>query len=422
VRLPSAGIARAIEQPAELQEGRWLTRGVGSVGLASFLSDSGHEMTTSVLPSFVTHTLGGSAGALGLIEGVSDGLAGIAKLAGGSAANDEARRRNLAAGGYIVTGIATAAIGAAAAVWQAGILRAAAWAARGARGPAKNALLASLAPPEAYGRAFGYERTMDHLGAVAGPLLAAALVATIGIRHTIYLSVIPGMLAALAIVVAAREAAGRGEAIRRRVHLELGALREAGIVRALAPVTLFELGNCATTLLILRATGLLHPGRSTADAAAVAVLLFAAHNLVGSALSYPAGRAVDQRGPRAVFGVGVVLFGLAYAGFALSGHGWPLLLVFFAVAGAGMGLTDTAESALVARLLPDELRGSGFGLLGGVQSLGDFVSSAAVGLVWTVVSPSAAFILAAGWMALSVVATAAVSPQRRDRFSDPKTG
>jgi len=97
--------------------------------------------------------------------------------------------------------------------------------ARGARGPAKNALLASLAPPEAYGRAFGYERTMDHLGAVAGPLLAAGLVATIGIRHTIYLPVVPGLLAALAIVVAARETAGRSEAIRRRVHLEIGALR-----------------------------------------------------------------------------------------------------------------------------------------------------------------------------------------------------
>ena len=76
MRVPSAGIARAIEQPVEeAQAGRWLTRGVGSVGLASFLSDSGHEMATSVLPSFVTHTLGGSAGALGLIEGVSDGLA-----------------------------------------------------------------------------------------------------------------------------------------------------------------------------------------------------------------------------------------------------------------------------------------------------------------------------------------------------------
>jgi MFS family permease len=379
-------------------------------------------MATSVLPSFITHTLGGSAGALGLIEGVSDGLAGIAKLAGGSAANDETRRRKLAAGGYVVTGIATAAIGAATAVWQAGVLRAAAWVARGARGPAKNALLASLAPPEAYGRAFGYERTMDHLGAVVGPLLAAGLVATIGIRHTIYLSVIPGVLAALAIVVAAREAAGRGTGIRRRVRLEVGALREAGIVRALAPVTLFELGNCATTLLILRATDLLHPGRRIADAAALAVLLFAAHNLVGSALSYPAGHTVDRRGPRAVFAAGVVLFGLAYGGLALPAPGWPLLLLFFALAGAGMGLTDTAESALVARLLPDELRGSGFGFLGGVQSLGDFVSSAAVGLVWTVVSPSAAFILAAGWMVLSVAATWAVSPRPGERFSDPKTG
>jgi MFS family permease len=139
-------------------------------------------------------------------------------------------------------------------------------------------------------------------------------------------------------------------------------------------------------------------------------------------VSYPAGHAADRRGPRAVFGAGVVLFSLAYGGFALSASGWPLLLLFFALAGAGMGLTDTAESALVARLLPDELRGSGFGLLGGVQSLGDFVSSAAVGLVWTLVSPSAAFILAAVWMALSVAATWAVAPRPGDRFSDSETG
>jgi MFS family permease len=375
-------------------------------------------MVTAVLPSFITHTLGGSAGALGLIEGVSDGLAGAAKLAGGSAANDETRRRNLAAGGYVVTGLATAAIGAATAVWQAAILRAVAWIARGARGPAKNALLASLAPPEAYGRAFGYERTMDHAGAVAGPLLAAGFVATIGIRPTIYLSAVPGALAAIAILAAAREARGRGPAIRRRVHLELGAMREAGMVRALAPVTLFELGNCATTLLILRATSLLHAGRSVTDAAAVAVLLFAAHNLVGSALSYPAGHVVDRRGPRLVFGAGALLFGLAYLGFALHVQAWPVLLVFFGLAGAGLGLTDTAESALVARLLPDELRGSGFGLLGGVQSLGDFVSSAAVGLVWTLISPGAAFVVAAVWMVLSVVTTAIVTP----RFPDSAAG
>jgi MFS family permease len=142
----------------------------------------------------------------------------------------------------------------------------------------------------------------------------------------------------------------------------------------------------------------------------VAVLLFAAHNLVASALSYPAGRVVDRRGARPVFACALVLFTLAYGGFALSLHGWALLLVVFALAGGGMGLADTAESALVARLLPDELRGSGFGLLGGVQSLGDFVSSAAVGAVWTVVSPTAAFTLAAAWMLLSLAATAVVRP------------
>ena len=402
--------AEAFDRSAEP---RWLTRGVGSIGLASFFSDAGHEIATAVLPSFVTHTLRGSAGALGLIEGVSDGLAGIAKLLGGWAANDEGRRRSLAAGGYLVTGIATGAIGLAGAVWQAGVLRALAWSARGARGPARSALLASLAPPEAYGRAFGYERAMDQRGAVVGALAAAGRVPAFGIRQTIYVSVLPGVLAAFAIIFAAREARSRGTEVRRRVRFELAALRETGILRALAPVTLFELGNCATTLLILRATGLLHPGRSLSSAAAVAVLLYAGHNLVGSALAFPAGHFVDRRGPRPVFAAAVVLFALAYAGFSLSTRSWPLLLLFFALAGAGMGLADTAESSLTARLLPDQLRGSGFGLLGAVQSLGDFVSSAAVGLVWALVSPAAAFGLAAAWMLLSLAATAVISPRPR---------
>jgi MFS family permease len=397
----------------ETEQRGWLNRGVGSIGLASFFSDAGYEITTSVLPSFVTHTLRGSAGALGLMEGISDALAGLAKLAGGAAANDERRRGKLAAGGYVATALATGAIGLAAAVWQAGVLRAAAWTARGARGPARNALLASLAPPEYYGRAFGFERTMDHAGAVVGPLIGAALVATIGIRDTLYLAVIPGLFAAVAIVVAAREAAGGGEQVRRRLHLELGALREAGIVRALAPVTLFELGNCATTLLILRASTLLHHGRSAAGAAAVAVLLYAAHNLVASSTALPAGHAIDRRGARPIFAIGLVAFGLAYAGFAWPTHAWAVLLAFFVLAGVGVGFAETAESALVARLLPDELRGSGFGLLGGVESLGDFVSSAAVGVIWTAVSPTAAFAVAAAWMALSLCATLLIRPARR---------
>ena len=236
---------------------------------------------------------------------------------------------------------------------------------------------------------------------------------TVGIRPTLYIAVVPGLFAAVAIVFAAREAAGRAEPVRRRMRLEVGALREAGIARALAPVTFFELGNCAVTLLILRASTLLHPGRTTSAAAAVAVLLYAGHNAVASASALPAGHVIDRRGPRAVFALGLVAFGLAYLGFAWSTHPWPFLLLFFVLAGAGVGLAETAESALVARLLPDALRGSGFGLLGAVQSLGDFVSSAAVGLVWTIVSPRAAFLVAAAWMLLSLLATGLIRPEQR---------
>ena len=391
--------------PTESQPTRWLTRGVGSVGLASFFSDSGHEMATSVLPTFVTVTLRSSAGALGLIEGISDALTGVAKLLGGPLANDESRRLRMASGGYLVTAAATGAIGLSAAVWQVGLARAGAWFARGIRSPARDAMLASLAPREAYGRAFGLERAGDNLGAVFGPLLAAGLVAWLGVRHTLYLSAVPGAFAAIAITVAAAEARRRHtrEVEKRRVRLELRALRDVGIAKPLLPIAAFELGNVATTLLILRATTLLHHGdRSIAAATSLAVLIYAGHNLFGSFVAYGGGHWLDRSGPRIVFASGATLYVGAYALFALPFHGWPLLVVAFLLAGSAIGLAETAESALVATLVPDRLRGSGFGLLGGVQSIGDFASSAAVGLLWTTVSASAAFAYAAGWMLVSL--------------------
>jgi MFS family permease len=405
------------------ENGRWLTPGVGGVGAASFFSDTGHEITTAVLPSFLTATLHASAGALGLIEGVSDALTGVTKLAGGPLANDPRRRGRLASGGYLGTAVATGAIGLAATVWQAGALRALAWTSRGLRTPARDSLLASLAPRRALGRAFGLERAGDNLGAVAGPLLAAALVAWLGIRPAMYLAAIPGLFAAVAITLAAREARGRGAAgvagrgagaTARRARLELAGLRRAGLLRPLLPVAAFELGNVATTLLILRATQLLHSGgRSLAAATSLAILVYAAHNAVAAALAVAGGHWIDRAGPGVVLATGASSYLLAYAGFALGWHAWPALLAVFALAGSGIGLAETAEGALVARQLPDHLRGSGFGLLGGVQSVGDFASSTAVGLLYATVSPAAGFSYAAAWMALSAVA--AVTTMRRHR-------
>lgn len=381
--------------------GGWLSAGVVSVGLTSFLSDSGHEIATAVLPSFLTSTLHASAGALGLIEGISDALTGITKLIGGPLANDDQTRRRLATGGYLGTAVATAAIGLSVAVWQAGLLRALAWVSRGLRTPARDTLLASLAPERAYGRAFGLERAGDNLGAVAGPLLAAGLVAWLGIRPAIYFAVIPGILAAIAITFAAREARRRRVSPRQRFQFQLRALRDSGLLRRLLPIAMFELGNVATTLLILRSTQLLNYGsRSLPAAASLAILLYAGHNACGAIVAYLGGHWIDRAGPRVVFGTGAFLYLLAYGGFSIGWHDWPPLLAAFVLAGSGIGLAETAESALVAQLLPDRLRGSGFGVLGGVQSAGDFASSAIVGLLYAVVSPAVGFSYAAGWMVL----------------------
>jgi MFS family permease len=386
----------------------WVSAEVASIGAASFFSDAGHEIATAVLPSFLTGVLRGSAATLGLIEGLSDALLGIAKLLGGPLANQPARRVRLARGGYLLTAVFTAAIGLATTVWQAGVLRAAAWVARGARAPARDAMLAGLAPPDAYGRAFGVERAGDNLGAVVGPLLASMLVATVGIRTSFFFALVPGALAALSISVAAARAQRMTTAVqvRERARLELGSLRGAGLFRPLLPVALFELGNITTTLLILRATQLLeHGGRSATAAASLAILLYAGHNLSASIVALVGGAWIDRWGPRPVFAAGAGAYVLAYGGFAFPIHHRLLLAGCFCLAGAGIGLAETAESTLVAQLLPDRLRGSGFGLLGGLQSAGDFLSSAIVGLLYVAVAPTVGFAYAAVWMVLAVAAT-----------------
>ncbi|HTW08348.1 MAG TPA: MFS transporter, partial [Acidimicrobiales bacterium] len=384
----------------------WRTPGVVSVGAASFFSDSGHEVATALLPSFVVSVLHSTAGALGVIEGVSDALMGVAKLIGGPLANDPGRRRRLATSGYLGTAVATSAIGLAGGIWQVGLLRATAWMARGVRSPARDSLLSGLASPTAYGKSFGVERAGDNLGAVAGPLLAAWLVGWIGIRPAIWCAAIPGALAAIAITVAAHEARSVPPSERARFGLNLRELHRRGLWRPMLPVVLFECGNMAVTLLILRATQLLHTGgRSLVAATTLALVLYAGHNTAAALGALMSGRWIDHSSPRVAFALGALLYMLAYGTFALGSTLWPVLLGAFVVAGAAIGLSETSESVLVALAAPESLRGSAFGALGGVQALGDIVSSATVGLLYATVSPLAAFSYAGAWMVLSLVSS-----------------
>lgn len=390
------------------EDERWFTRSVAAIGGASFFADLGYEIPTSLLPSFLTSTLGAPAAALGLIEGVADGLGGVSRLAGGAIADDPARRRKTAVGGYTVTALLGGAIGLATAVWQVGALRVAAWVARGLRAPSRSALLAEAVSEGTYGRAFGYERAMDNLGAIGGPLLAIALVALVGIRTAILVSIVPGLLAALAILIGIRAIAKPKRGERKPLRLKVRPVLHGRLGRLFLAVTAFELGNVAATLLILRATDLLQPGHGQHSAVQIALGLYAGFNLAAVVASFLGGRLSDRRGMMLVFGLGVAAFAVGYAGLAMTGSSIVLIAVFFVFAGLGIGFAETAESAAVAGLAPEELVGSAFGLLATVQSFGNFAASAVAGGLWTLVSPRAAFAYLAGWMALSLATLAFV--------------
>ena len=395
-------IEKQYAEQTELGEGTWLTPGVRGIGAASLFADAGHEVPTALLPSFLTATLGAPASALGLIEGVSDGLAGAARLGGGAFADDPHRRRETAVGGYASTAILSGLIGVASAAWQVGVLRAGAWLSRGVRVPARNALLADAVPSAVYGRAYGFERAMDNLGAIVGPLLAIALVALFSIRTAIVLSIIPGLLAVVAILYAIRHTERPKQRERQPIRLRIRPVMKGELGRLLGAVSVFELGNIAATLLILRATDLLHPGRSLDGATQLAIGLYVLYNLAATLASIPAGRLADLASPVRVLALGVGAFAVAYLGFAFVGASIPLLAIFFIAAGIGIGAIETAEHSAVATLAPDNLRGSSFGALAAIQSFGNLIASSLAGVLYAAVSPTAAFLFPATAMVVAL--------------------
>ena len=406
-------------EPGEAVGTRWFSQGVAGIGVSSFLADVGHEVPTALLPSLLASTLHAPASTLGLIEGISDAAAGVARLAGGALADDPGRRRRVAVGGYTTTAVLSAAIGAAAAPWQAGILRAGAWAARGLRVPARNALLADIVPPAVYGRAYGFERAMDNLGAIGGPLLAIALVGLVGVRVAIGLSVIPGLLAALAIIYAIRHTATARQREHQPIRLRIRPVLRGHLGRLMIGATAFEVGNAAATLLILRATDLFNPGRSQDAATQLALVLYVLYNLAATLISIPAGRHGDRFHPFRVLAAGAVFFAAGYVVFAAGPRQPWLLAIGFILAGLGIGCGETAESAAVATLAPASLRGSAFGLLATAQAAANFAASAIAGILWTAVSSGAAFVFLGTAMIISVPLIIASRP---GRASAPEAG
>lgn len=403
----------------------WLNRTVLGIGLASLFSDWSHEMATTVMPPWLA-TLGVAAAWLGVIEGVSDGTSSFAKIGSGYHTDRVRRRKPVAVAGYVLTALGTASIGLASAAWHVLIARASAWLGRGVRTPVRKALLAASVTPQAYGRAFGFERMMDTLGAIVGPATALVLLGAFHHDYRILFAVtlIPGLAAAglMAVVVQEQE---------RRPVPHLSFIRSlqrlpANFRRLLAGVGLSGMGAFAHTMLILLATQRLTPTLGAARAASIAVALYVLHNVFYAVFALVGGGLGDRFPKTRLLALGYFMSAAMSVCIVTLPVSVVSLAVIFILGGTNVALEETLEDSLCAELVAGEHHGIAFGTLATVNGIGDFCSSVAVGVLWATRGTTVAFgysavlSLAGGLLVLGVqrpspTSRASGRPQRSNR-------
>jgi MFS family permease len=370
------------------RKSKWLNKNIFAMGLTSFFSDFGHEMATAILPAFLI-SVGGSAALLGFIEGIADASISGMKIFSGWYSDYIGKRKPFAVVGYLLTAIGVGSFSLAFSWPQVLLSRVVAWLGRGTREPPRDALLVDSTKPEYYGRVFGFHRGMDTLGAIAGPAIAFVLIKSLALRSIFLVALIPSALAFLTIALLVKETR---KGSHERAHF-LASMK--GLPRNfrffLIAVGVFGLGNFADSMLILRATELLSPTSGAVIAGSLAILLYTIHNVFYAAVSFPIGVLADKFGKRKILVFGYLLTGLSSVGFIFAISNLFYLGLLFVVAGLAIAITDSLERTVAADLLPENLRGTGYGTLATVNGIGDFASSSVVGLLWTAVSPTAGF-------------------------------
>ena len=394
---------------------QWLNRNVFAFGLTSLLNDFCHEIATAVLPQFM-QAIGSSAAALGFIEGVADALSSFTKLGAGYHSDKIGHRKGWTVFGYLLTATAKALF-AFAVAWPLILLgRVLGWLGRGIRSPLRDAMLAESVSSQNRGKAFGFHRAADTLGAILGPLAAYGILSLIaqnpGIssyfgyifssfakepggeyRLIFLLTLIPGLLSVVSLAFMVKE--------KRRPHNH--ALRFWETIKSLPSnyrkfllaVGLFGLADFAPTLMIMRASTSLAPAVGMLEAARLASLLYIIRNVAYAVASFPIGAHSNkfQRSRYLACGYGIAV--ITFLGFAFVMPSFPLFVVLFILSGIFIAWEDTIEGVAVRDYVNDDIAGTAYGVLGVVNGIGDFVSSLVVGLLWTYVGVEWGFIYSA---------------------------
>ncbi len=351
------------------------SRNVSLLGLTSFFNDFSSEMILSIFPAFFTSVLKAGAGSLGLVEGFADGAANIIKIYAGRLSDATQKRKPFMVAGYALSVVTRPVYLLVSSVGGVMGLRFADRVGKGLREAPRDAIISLSTPKEEIGRAFGYHRMLDTLGALGGPLVAYLILrAHPDAFDTVFIVAFIVGLLAIASLVFVKDTVG--DLKKNGIKLASIAVFPADFKRYLVALFLLATGSIPVAVLLLATQ---HIGLAIASIP----LFYMLYNLSFVGFSLRAGGLSDQIGPRKVLRIGYIVLLAGYIVIVLA-KSTPVLILGFLILGLFPALTDGVARALAAELSPPEYRAGAYGLVNATMGFGLMVAGIGGGYLWEI--------------------------------------
>lgn len=353
-----------------------IPRTVWVLGFVSLLMDISSEMIHALLPLFMAGTLGASAIWIGLVEGIGEGTALIAKVFSGVVADRFGHKKRLVFAGYFLGVISKPVFALAGSMPVVLAARFFDRIGKGLRGAPRDAIVADVTDESIRGAAYGLRQSLDAAGAFVGPLLATLLLLlwTENLRSIFWIALIPGA-ACLALILFGVEDNVTPTVNTKRIALkDLKTVMTPAFVQLVILGTLFSLARFSNAFIVLRAADI---GIEHAWIPMAVVLM----NIVFSLSSYPFGKLADKLNPMKLLALGMVLLALANLLFAYAAN-YRILAAGIVLFGMHLGATQGIFSTIISEIAPSEVRATAFGIFNFFSGLALLASGLVAGSLW----------------------------------------